>query len=141
MYWWHYHLHQSRKSSSLDSQRFVCCRYKPERYMQTVFAVSAFTLCVPVANHLHSSRKSSFVDPNVLLVAGTSLSDTCRRCLQCLPSPCVCQWRTICTAVVKAALLTQTPQVCTAFPFVFPFKANTAGDKCPKCPVGQHVPR
>ena len=102
--------------------------------MQTVFEVSPFSLCVPVAYHLHQSSKSSSLDPNVLFVAGTSLSGTCRRCLQCPPSPCVCQWRTICTAAVKAAPLTQMPLVCAACPLVsccshskYSFKVATKG--------------
>ncbi|KAL3149800.1 hypothetical protein ABBQ38_013625 [Trebouxia sp. C0009 RCD-2024] len=38
--------------------------YKPERYMQTVFAVSAATLTVPVAFHLQRSSETSSLDPN-----------------------------------------------------------------------------
>ena len=41
-----------------------CCRYKAERYMQTVFAVSAATLAVPVAFHLQRTSEASSLDPN-----------------------------------------------------------------------------
>ena len=42
----------------------LTCRYKPEQYMQTVFAVSAVTLVVPVAYHLQRSSETSSLDPN-----------------------------------------------------------------------------
>ena len=40
------------------------CRYKAERYMQTVFAVSAAALAVPVAFHLQRTSEASSLDPN-----------------------------------------------------------------------------
>lgn len=45
-------------------QSHHCCRYKPERYMQTVFGVSAVTLLVPVAYHLQRTSEASSLDPN-----------------------------------------------------------------------------
>ena len=42
----------------------MLCRYKPERYMQTVFGVSAVTLAVPVAFHLQRTSETSSLDPN-----------------------------------------------------------------------------
>lgn len=38
--------------------------HKPERYMQTVFGVSAVTLLVPVAYHLQRTSEASSLDPN-----------------------------------------------------------------------------
>lgn len=38
--------------------------YKPERYMQTVFAVSAVTLFVPVMFHMHRTSEQSSLDPD-----------------------------------------------------------------------------